>query len=120
MAAAVAIIMAAYLIGAIPFGVLIGRLKGINVQNYGSGRTGTTNVLRTLGAWAALVVLVADVAKGALPVLGAHLILHSPGVEVGAGLAAMIGHNWSIYIGFRGGRGVATGLGGLFGITPLA
>lgn len=107
------VVLLGYLLGAIPFGALLGWLRGVDVRRYGSGRTGTANVLRTLGAKAAAAVFLGDLAKGLAAVLLARLITHSPAVEAAAGLAAMAGHNWPVYLGFRGGRGVVTGFGGL-------
>lgn len=113
-----------YLVGAIPSGVLIGRLRGIDPRSSGSGRTGTTNAMRTLGvAWAALV-LVLDVAKGVLAVaIGEQIALAVDG-SVGwaaalAGVAAVVGHVRSVFIGFGGGRGVATGGGVLLVLVPI-
>lgn len=107
-----------YLLGAIPFGLIIGRLtKGIDLREYGSHRTGATNALRTLGTRAAAAVFVLDVAKGVAAVLLARLLFSDdPMVEWAAGvagLAAIVGHNWSVFIGFTGGRGVATSAGAL-------
>lgn len=107
-----------YLLGAIPFGLIIGRLtKGIDLREYGSHRTGATNALRTLGAPAAATVFLLDVGKGAAAVLLARLLFAGdPLVEwaaAAAGVAAIVGHNWSLFIGFTGGRGVATSAGAL-------
>ncbi len=107
-----------YLLGAIPFGLIIGRLtKGIDLREYGSHRTGATNALRTLGTRAAAAVFALDVAKGVAAVLLARLVFAGdPMVEWAAalaGLAAIVGHNWSAFIGFTGGRGVATSAGAL-------
>ena len=107
-----------YLLGAIPFGLIIGRLtKGIDLREYGSHRTGATNALRTLGTRAAAAVFVLDVAKGvAAVVLARILFTGDPVVEwaaAAAGVAAIVGHNWSLFIGFTGGRGVATSAGAL-------
>jgi len=112
-----------YLLGAIPFGLLIGRwTRGIDLRAYGSHRTGATNALRTLGARAAAGVFVLDVAKGVAAVLIARLLFGAdPMVEWAAalaGLAAIVGHNWSVFIGFTGGRGVATSAGALGAMTP--
>jgi acyl phosphate:glycerol-3-phosphate acyltransferase len=107
-----------YLLGAIPFGLIIGRLtRGIDLREVGSHRTGATNALRTLGLrWAALV-LVLDVAKGVAAVLLARaLFADDPLVEWAAavaGFAAIVGHNWSVFIRFTGGRGVATSAGAM-------
>ncbi len=106
-----------YLLGAIPFGALIGWMRGVDIRRYGSGRTGTTNVLRTLGAKAAAVVLVGDLIKGVAAVFLARYLVNSEVAQVGAGLAAVVGHNWPVFIGFRGGRGVTTGLGGLLALS---
>jgi len=112
-----AVIILGYLIGAIPFGVIAGKLaRGIDVRNYGSGSMGTTNVLRTAGKGAAISVLLADMVKGIAAVAVAWAIFaSSPSVLawglVAAGAAAVIGHNWPVYIGFRGGRGVTTTFG---------
>ena len=103
-----AIAAAAYLLGAIPSGLLIGRLFfGVDVRHYGSRRTGATNVLRTLGKGAAAAALVMDVAKGAAAVLLARWLLPDQAwAHVLAALAATAGHNWPVFVGFRGGRGV--------------
>ncbi len=107
-----------YLLGAIPFGLMIGRAtRGIDLRDYGSHRTGATNALRTLGARAAAVVLICDVAKGVAAVLLARVLFAAdPQVEWAAaiaGFAAIVGHNWSVFIRFTGGRGVATSTGAL-------
>lgn len=121
-----AIVLAAvigYLLGAIPFGLIIGRVaRGIDIREYGSHRTGATNALRTLGARAAALVFVLDVAKGVAAVLLARALFGGdPLVEWAAavaGFAAIIGHNWSAFIGFTGGRGVATSGGALGAMSP--
>ena len=112
-----------YFLGAIPFGLLIGRwMKGIDLRAYGSHRTGATNALRTLGARAAASVFVLDFAKGVAAVLLARLLFAGdPLIEWAAaiaGVAAIVGHNWSAFIGFTGGRGVATSAGGLAAMSP--
>ncbi len=113
-----------YVLGAIPFGLLIGRLtRGIDLREYGSHRTGATNALRTLGAPAAALVFVLDVTKGVAAVLIARLIFAGdPLVDwaaAAAGFTAIVGHNWSVFIGFTGGRGVATSAGALGAMSPL-
>ena len=122
---AVALIGLAYLIGAIPFGLLAGRLAGdVDLREHGSRRTGTTNALRTLGLGWAVAVFVLDVAKGAVAVLLARALYEAgpagsaEWVAAAAGVAAVVGHNWSVFIGFGGGRGVATSAGGLLIISP--
>ncbi len=109
-----------YLMGSLPTGLVVGRLvRGVDIREFGSGKTGFTNVLRTAGLWAGAVVLVVDIAKGALPVVIGRVISDEPYVLVVAALAAVAGHDWPIYAGFRGGRGVATSFGGLLAISPI-
>jgi len=104
-----------YVLGAIPFGIIVARLaKGVDIRHYGSGMTGSTNVIRTAGGKAGLITMALDVAKGSLAVLAAWLIMHSHAAQTVSGLAAIAGHNWSVFIRFKGGRGVATYVGGLF------
>ena len=114
-----------YVLGAIPFGLIIGRVtRGIDLREFGSHRTGATNALRTLGARAAAAVFVLDVAKGVGAVLLARALFgDDPLVDWAsavAGFAAVVGHNWSAFIGFTGGRGVATSTGALGALAPLA
>ena len=110
-----------YLLGSLPFGVIFGRLfKGVDVRDHGSGSTGMTNVLRTAGIPAAALVLLLDMLKAVLAIVAAKLITGSPGVEVTAGLAAIVGHMWPVFAGFRGGKGVSPGWGGLFPLEPIS
>lgn len=113
-------VMVGYLIGAIPSGVLIGRLRGVDPRGSGSGRTGTTNALRTLGPRWGAAVAVLDVAKGVVAVLVGNAIGPEPWGGALASVAAVIGHVRSIFIGFTGGRGAATGAGAMFVLAPLA
>jgi acyl phosphate:glycerol-3-phosphate acyltransferase len=101
-----------YLLGAIPSGQIVGALAGgVDLSQYGSGKTGATNALRTLGWGAAAAVFLGDLAKGIIAVLVARLLLPGqPMAEVVGGFAAVIGHNWSVYIGFKGGRGVVVSM----------
>jgi glycerol-3-phosphate acyltransferase PlsY len=113
-----------YLLGAIPFGLIAGRLlRGIDLRDYGSHRTGATNALRTLGLRAAAAVFVLDVGKGVAAVLLARsLFADDASVEWAsavAGFAAIVGHNWSVFIRFTGGRGVATSAGALGAMSPI-
>jgi len=113
-------VLVGYLIGAFPSGVVIGRLAGRDPRASGSGRTGTTNALRSLGMrWAAAVAAL-DVAKGILAVLAGNAIGPEPWGGALAGVAAVVGHVWSVFIGFKGGRGVATGGGAMLVLAPLA
>lgn len=112
-------VLGGYLVGSIPVGLLIGKLyRRIDIREYGSGRIGSTNTLRTLGAGAALIVLFADLAKGAMPVVVARAAGGSPYVEVTTGMGAVLGHDLPLYVGFRGGRGVATSAGALCAMLP--
>ena len=102
-----------YLLGSFPSGYVVGRLRGIDVRQWGSGRIGGANVLRSVGPWAALLAVMGDVAKGIVAVFVARALVGSPSAEVLAGLAAILGHDFSIFLKFSGGRGVATTLGAL-------
>lgn len=116
-----ALIGVAYLAGSIPVGAIVARLVGgPNLRSVGSGRTGGTNALRALGRKWAAVVVVGDLLKGALPVLLARIVTGDPVVEVLCGGAAVVGAIWSIFAGFRSGRGVGTGVGTMLMIQPLA
>ncbi|MFH1485570.1 MAG: glycerol-3-phosphate 1-O-acyltransferase PlsY [Chloroflexota bacterium] len=109
----------AYLVGAIPLGYVAGKVcRGIDIRDYGSGATGATNTLRTVGVWPAVMVLVGDVGKGMAAVLLARLLVESRWAEAGAAVAAIVGHNWPVYVGFKGGRGVNTSLGAFVAIVP--
>ena len=122
---AIVAIGAAYLIGAVPIGFLIGRAFGVaDIRQHGSGTIGATNVLRTAGWLPAVLTLAGDVAKGYLAVVVGALAASQTGsdtaVMAATAVAAVIGNCWSIFLGFRGGKGVATGLGALLRIAPLA
>lgn len=136
--------VAAFLIGSIPFGLLAGRLKGIDIRSHGSGNIGATNVFRVVGKGAGITCLILDALKGFLPVLlatnlirtGAHVPVPVPAlmslsspwpessrllvelVAVGTALAAILGHNFSPWLGFKGGKGIATSTGALLGLMP--
>ena len=115
------LIAVGYVLGSVPVGLIAAwAFKRVDIRDFGSGRTGMTNVLRTVGAPAAVIVLVLDMGKSVAAVLVARLLGDSHGVEVAAALAAMVGHNWPVFIGFKGGRGTAPGWGGLCVLSPLA
>jgi len=129
----VVVVLIGYLLGSIPFGLLISkRSNKVDIRQYGSGKIGATNVLRAVGRKAAALVVVLDVSKGALAVVLAGLIIGRSYLAVGdfglgalvaqvlAALAAMAGHNWSVFLKFHGGRGVATFMGGLIALCPVA
>lgn len=127
----VAVVIIAYLLGSIPFGLIIGKLKkGVDVRKYGSGKTGATNVMRTVGTKFGILTIILDVAKAAIAVMLAKIIVGSAILTIGsislhwqiaqaiAGLAAMAGHNWPVFARFKGGRGVTAYFGTLFAIYP--
>ncbi|MEL7368118.1 MAG: glycerol-3-phosphate 1-O-acyltransferase PlsY [Myxococcota bacterium] len=117
----IGLLVGAYLLGAVPFGVLLGRLAGIDVQAKGSGNIGATNVARTAGRGLGILTLMFDALKGAAAPLVAQWVFGMPiEIQVAAGLAAVIGHIFPIYLGFRGGKGVATGAGVFLALTPMA
>ena len=110
-----------YFCGAIPSGVWIGKLtKGIDIRDYGSGKSGLTNSIRTLGLGPAIAVLVLDATKGAIPVLVARVFFDGAAIQAVAGIAAMVGHVWPVYIGFRGGRGVLVAFAATTVMMPLS
>jgi glycerol-3-phosphate acyltransferase PlsY len=115
-----AVLLVSYLLGSIPFGYLVGRLQGIDVTRYGSGRTGGTNVGRLLGWRGFLLTAVGDIGKAVAAVLLARLVLQNEWAAAAAGLAAVIGHDWSLYLGGHGGRGVGPSFAVLLLFSPLA
>lgn len=119
--------LCAYLIGSVPFGLLIAKaVRGIDIRSFGSGNVGATNVGRALGKGWFFVVFLLDAAKGALPVMFLPMLVDdatawSAGtLEVGCGLAAVLGHVFSVFLKFRGGKGVATTAGAILAISPPA
>jgi glycerol-3-phosphate acyltransferase PlsY len=132
----VAVVVIAYLLGSIPFGLIIGKLKrGVDIREHGSGKTGATNVMRTIGTKLGVLTLVLDVVKATGAVMLAAVIIDgsSGGLTIGgvfvywqhiaqvaAGLAAIAGHNWPVFAKFKGGRGVTAYFGTLFAICPPA
>ena len=112
--------LAGYLIGAIPSGVWVGRIaKGIDIRDYGSGKTGFTNSVRTLGYGLAAVVFAVDLVKGAVPVILARIFFDGAAIQAVAGVSAMLGHIWPLYAGFRGGRGVLVAFAATTAMMPL-
>jgi len=118
---AVVLTLLSYVVGSIPFGIVVARLTGApDPRTVGSGRTGGTNALRAMGRRRALVVVTGDVLKGAVPVLVARALTGNAAVEVLCGLAAILGSTRSMFAGFRSGRGVATSVGTMLVIFPPA
>jgi glycerol-3-phosphate acyltransferase PlsY len=114
------IVLAAYACGSIPTGLWLGRRLGIDVRAAGSGNIGATNVARTVGTRAGLITLAADLAKGAIPVLGAIALGATPAGCAAAAVAAVLGHVFPLFAGFRGGKGVATAAGAFAVLAPAA
>jgi glycerol-3-phosphate acyltransferase PlsY len=127
------VVILGYLLGSIPFGLLISRRSAkVDLRQHGSGKTGATNVLRTAGKKAAALVAMLDVSKGVLAVIFAGLIVRGDYLVIGgfglgilvaqvlAALAAVLGHNFPVFLKFKGGRGVATFFGGLVALCPVA
>jgi len=116
--------IASYLVGAIPFGLLIGRLAGIDVRSSGSRNIGTTNVNRLLGKKFGIITLILDCLKGFLPIFLASKLLPEGSsremILLLCGILAVVGHMFPIYLGFKGGKGVATGLGVFLYLSPVA
>ena len=109
-----------YLLGSIPFGLVVGYIwLGRDIRASGSGKTGTTNVLRTAGKLPAALVMAADIGKGVVPGVLGRYVFDSEGAAAAGALACVIGHIWPVFAGFRGGRGVATAFGGILGLSPL-
>ena len=117
--AGVTLVVASFLIGAVPWGYLLGKAsRGIDLRTVGSGGTGATNVLRTLGPRASAVVALLDILKGVLPVLLARSAGFNSSWVAAAAVATVAGHCWSPFIGFKGGKGVATGAGAAIALFP--
>jgi acyl phosphate:glycerol-3-phosphate acyltransferase len=110
------ICLLAFLFGAIPFGLVIGKLKGVDLRTKGSGNIGASNAMRELGKPLGVLVFLLDTLKGWLPVFAAHRLELASEWLVGVGLAAVLGHIYSPFVRFKGGKGVATALGVLLGL----
>jgi acyl phosphate:glycerol-3-phosphate acyltransferase len=119
LAISISLCLGAFLLGSIPFGVIAGRLQKIDLTAAGSGNIGASNAFRILGKKAGAAVLLLDTLKGFLPVFVAGKLGLSPEWIVGVGLCAVLGHIYSPWVRFKGGKGVATSLGLLFGLMPL-
>ncbi|SNR75306.1 glycerol-3-phosphate 1-O-acyltransferase PlsY [Desulfurobacterium atlanticum] len=115
----VLIVVFSFLSGSIPFGYVIGKLKGVDVRKYGSGNIGATNVSRVLGKKIGLIVLILDALKGAIPVLTVKYAGLPLKFQLMAALFAVLGHCFSPFLGFKGGKGVATGIGAFAVISPV-
>ncbi|MBE0425354.1 MAG: glycerol-3-phosphate 1-O-acyltransferase PlsY [Nitrospirae bacterium] len=109
-----------FILGSIPFGIIVAKLKGADLKKVGSGNIGATNVLRSIGKWPAFITLLGDILKGTLAVAIGKYSGVGVFYEGLIGISAILGHNFSIFLGFRGGKGVATSLGVLIIYTPYA
>ncbi|MBK5275364.1 MAG: glycerol-3-phosphate acyltransferase [Desulfuromonadales bacterium] len=114
------LIAASYLLGSIPTGLLLGKIYGVDVRKEGSGNIGATNLYRTVGRKVGVITLLGDCLKGLLPVLAVKLSSLPPDYAAWVGLAAFCGHVFSVFLKFRGGKGVATALGVFLALSPLA
>ena len=112
------ILFLGYLFGSFPSGYLAGRItKGVDIRSIGSGSTGATNVLRHIGKRAAITVFLMDVLKGVISILVAKYFLLNDSLQVAVGLSALIGHIWPVWLNWKGGKAVATGLGVFLGLS---
>ncbi len=112
------LVIVAFVLGSIPFGIITARAKGIDLKKVGSGNIGATNVLRSLGRWPAVITLAGDMLKGTAAVALARVAGVEPVYEGFIGIAAILGHNYSVFLGFRGGKGVAASFGVLLIYLP--
>ena len=109
-----------YVLGSLPWGFLVIRLfQGVDIREYGSGRIGTSNVFRTAGLRTAAAVFILDLSKGALAVVLAKIVVGTVTAEVVAGLLALAGHNWSMFLNFKGGRGIGPCSGAIVIFAPI-
>ena len=115
------LIAVGYAIGSLPMGLIAGlALSRADIRRYGSGSTGTTNVLRAVGRPAAVLVLLLDMGKPVVAVVVARVLSDTASVEAAAALAVLVGHIWPVFAGFKGGKGAASGWGGLLILAPLS
>ena len=114
------LLILSYFLGAIPFGLIIGKAwRGVDIRDHGSGNIGATNVFRTLGPGPGTVAFIADVFKGLIPVVAAGQIApNTAWLPVAAGMSSILGHTLSVFLKFKGGKGVATSLGVGIGLVP--
>jgi glycerol-3-phosphate acyltransferase PlsY len=117
---AIALALGAYLLGSIPFGMVLARAKGVDLRKVGSGNIGATNVARAMGKGWAVLVLLADAAKGFVPVWAGQRWGLPPAAVAVAGFAAIVGHMFTVFLRGRGGKGVATSLGVALALSPLS
>ena len=114
------LILFGYLLGSVPVGFILGLRSGVDVRETGSGNVGATNVARVVGKRQGILTLIADAAKGFLPVILAMQLGASLGVTISVGMGAFVGHLYPIFLRFKGGKGVATALGVFLALAPMA
>ena len=112
------LIILSFLLGSVPFGIILAKTKGIDLRRVGSGNIGATNVLRSIGKWPAVLTLLGDILKGTLAVAAGRYFGVEPLYEGLMGISAILGHNFSLFLGLKGGKGVATSIGVLIIYTP--
>ncbi|MBI5078794.1 glycerol-3-phosphate 1-O-acyltransferase PlsY [Candidatus Saganbacteria bacterium] len=112
------LIIAGYLLGSVPFGVIVARIWNIDIREHGSGNIGATNVFRILGVFPGTIVLLLDFLKGTLAVGLGYWMGETSLIVLLMGVSAIFGHMFPVFLGFKGGKGAATGLGVLAGLTP--
>ena len=120
MLQSILLIAGAYLLGSIPTGLLLAKASGVDIRTTGSGNIGATNVYRTLGRTVGILTLVGDCVKGLVPVLVAQGLGMGDTMIAAAGAAAFLGHVYTVFLGFKGGKGVATALGVFLGVSPAS
>lgn len=115
------LILISYLIGSIPFAyIIVKAVKGIDIRSVGSGNAGATNVARVLGKWGFISVLILDMLKGFIPVIIAYLYYGQENIVLYMMIAVVLGHTFTIFLSFKGGKGVATGAGAFFALVPFS
>jgi acyl phosphate:glycerol-3-phosphate acyltransferase len=119
MFSGVLLVLCGYVLGSVPTGFLLGRAWGVDVRRAGSGNIGMANVLRTVGKWPAVITMAGDMLKGFAPVFLARTVAENEWVVAVVALAAVVGHCWSIFLGFKGGKAVATGAGTTIALAPV-
>jgi acyl phosphate:glycerol-3-phosphate acyltransferase len=116
---AILLLLGGYVLGSVPTGFLVGRAWGVDVRRAGSGNIGMANVLRTVGTWPAVITMAGDMLKGFAPVFLARFLTENEWVVAAVALAAVVGHCWPVFLGFKGGKAVATGAGTTIALAPV-
>lgn len=117
---AILLLLGGYILGSVPTGFLVGRAWGVDVRRTGSGNIGMANVLRSVGKWPAVITMAGDMFKGFAPVFLARFLTENEWVIAAVALAALMGHCWPVFLGFKGGKAVATGAGTTIALAPVA